>query len=394
MVIVVTILESWSTGVQMIFAFFTPGFFVWWFESRRSAATQGNSNFSENSQSFEIQAAAPAIGPSQRRDGRSRLEIWRDIVSEEIEPELDEVAAGRDAEAALQSMITNHLTWKSASIFHSKRVPRDPQRPKSGRYEIDLIVVSPKQISAIEIKNWSGRLRIDGENWIQERRNGDEVSHENPLLKNKEKLDCLCTFLKGKDIHVPSARVCRVIFWNKNLNVPMEIAKRDEIVMNHELERFLNHHKASGFGERFLISVLELCLDQEASMIATDGFFKAVPTRDFNAATQVISNLETFDKVELVGGRVISGDLLELRVEQERIPLKSLSSGTEVRVQCLRSKFLLFFSALFGSSPMISFSAPLNKISIGPADRVLFHQAGQKKPEEIKVSRITRIVRG
>ncbi|PTW99456.1 nuclease-related domain-containing protein [Pararhodobacter aggregans] len=324
----------------------------------------------------------------------SRLEIWRDIVSAKREPELDEVTAGRDAEKALRSLVTDHLSWKAASIFHSKRVPRDTRAQSRGRYEIDLVVISPNQISAIEIKNWSGRLRIDGDRWVQERRNGGEIAHENPLSKNKEKLDCLCAVLESRNIRVPPARVCRVIFWNKNITVPIEVAKRDEIVMHHELDRFLTTQKATGFAERFLISVLELCLDQEASMIATDGFFKAIPSRDYSAAVETITSLETFDKIELLGGRVISGDLLEIRVGQDRLPLKTMPSGSEVKVVCNRSKVILFLLAILGSAPMISLSHPFSTISISPRDKVLFHQAGEPKPEEIEFGRISRLVRG
>jgi hypothetical protein len=323
-----------------------------------------------------------------------RLEVWRQIISVDREPELEEVAAGQHAEQALRSMVIDQLTWKTASIFHSKRVPRDTRSPMRGRYEIDLIVVSPKQISAIEIKNWSGRLRIEGERWIQERRNGTEIFHENPLAKNKEKLDCLCALLEARNIRLPSARVCRVIFWNRNLNVPLEVAERDEIVMNHELERFLKNQKAMGFAERFLISVLELCLDQEASLIAADGFFKAVPSRDYAAAVQEITSLETFDKIQLYGGRVISGDLRELRVRGQPIPLKDLQRGSVVRVECLRNKFFLFVVAAIGSGPMIWLSEPFEAISVSPCDTVLFHAAGQEKPEEIEISRIVSMVRG
>lgn len=324
----------------------------------------------------------------------SRLEIWRDIVSAKQEPELEEVAAGRDAEKALKSMVVDHLSWKTASIFHSKRVPKNVRSTNKGRYEIDLIVLSPKQISAIEIKNWSGRLRIDGDQWVQERRNGDEVIHDNPLEKNRVKLDCLCSLLETRHIRVPSAKVCRVIFWNKNLNVPLEIANRDEIVMNHELNHFLKDQKATSFAERFLISVMELCLDQEASMIAADGFFKAVPSSDYISAVEAISALETFDKIELLGGRVIAGDLLELRTGKGQVPLKSIPNGSSVRVHCKRNKIILFFSALLGSSPLISLSDPFSTVPVNPTDKILFHKAGEPKPEEISLSCIIRMVRG
>lgn len=331
------------------------------------------------------------------RVGRiSRLEVWRDIVSTRAEPELDQVIAGRDAELALRSMLSDHLTWRSASIFHSKRLPRKYRlsQREGGGSEIDLIVLSHKQINAIEIKNWSGSVRVSGADWIQERRNGEDKPHDNPISKNQKKLDNLCRYLTDHNIKPPRAQISRVIFWNKNLRLPVDLARRDEVVMHHELDRFLSHQRASGFGERFLMSVLAFCLEQEAGEIAADGFFSAIPTRDYDAATRAVSELGTFDKLELYGGRVLSGDLLKLRANGQSIPLKELPSGKAVRVECVRNKLVLFFVALLGSSPMISLSEPYRAISASPRDRVLFQPSGQKEPEEFELSRIVSMVRG
>ncbi|WP_432254746.1 hypothetical protein [Limimaricola sp. AA108-03] len=181
---------------------------------------------------------------------------------------------------------------------------------------------------------------------------------------------------------------------NQNVRVPLEVAKRDEVVMHHELKKFLSHQKASGFGERFMMSVLELCLEQEASKIAADGFFSAIQNDDFEAATHAISQLETFDKLKLYGGRVLSGDLLELRANGHSISLKNLPSGKTISVKCRRNKLLLFFAAVLGSSPMICLSEPYQSISVSPCDSVLFHAAGQERPEEFELSRIFSMVRG
>ena len=135
-------------------------------------------------------------------------------------------------------------------------------------------MVSQKQISAIEIKNWSGRLRISGDRWIQERRNGEEISHENPLEKNREKLDCLCSMLETRNIRVPSARVCRVIFWNKNLNIPIEVAKRDEIVMNHELDRFRATKERQALRNVFSCRFLNSALTKKQVPLQPMGFSK------------------------------------------------------------------------------------------------------------------------
>ncbi|NIY98384.1 NERD domain-containing protein, partial [Salipiger sp. HF18] len=380
LVLAVTLFDGWPGGSQVLFAFLSAGIAAWANERRIADKKSGKVDPSPDLL-HNFNATPKGSASNQRIDSKSRLEIWRDIVSTKPEPELDEVVAGRDAELALRSMVSSHLSWKSASIFHSKRVPANSRSPRRGRYEVDLIVLSQKQISAIEIKNWSGSVRILGSSWIQERRNGKEVIHDDPLDKNQKKLESLCAFLEAKNIRVPKARISRVILWNRNVSIPSAVARRDEIVMHHELERFLSHQKASGFGERFLMSVLELCLEQEASQIAADGFFSAIPVRDYDAATRAISQLESFDKLELYGGKVLSGDLLELRVNGQSIPLKDLPSGGIVRVECIRSKLISFFAAVFGSRPMIWLSEPFGSVPASPRDRVLFHPAGQEKPE-------------
>lgn len=393
MILLATLFESWPTGATILFLFLSGWIGVWAIESRIANKKAGKVDPSPSL--LRILLPTPnGSASNQRVDTKSRLEIWREIVSTKPEPELNEVVAGRDAELALRSMVSNHLILKSASIYHSKRVPTDSRSPSRGRYEVDLIVLSHKQISAIEIKNWSGSVRISNSSWIQERLNGEEVIHDDPLQKNQKKLDSLCAYLEAKNICVPKARISRVILWNRNVRIPSTVARRDEIVMHHELERFLSHQKASGFGERFLMSVLELCLEREASQIAVEGFFEAIPARDYDAATNAVSRLETFDKLELYGGKVLSGDLRELRTSGESISLKDLRSGEIVRVECIRRKLISFIAAVFGSGPMIWLSEPYRSVSVSPRDRVLFHAAGQEKPEEFELSRIVRLVRG
>jgi len=142
------------------------------------------------------------------------------------------------------------------------------------------------------------------------------------------------------------------------------------------------------------MSVLELCLEQEASKIASEGFFSAIPTHDFDKGTRAVSRLETFDKLELYGGRVLSGDLIELRANGQSLSLKDLPSGRTININCRRNKLFLFFVALLTSSPMISFSDPYRSVSASPRDTVKFHAAGEEKPELFELSRIVSMVRG
>lgn len=393
LILAVTLFDGWPTGAQMFFAFLLPGIAAWAIE-RRNAAKNADKVDPSPDMLRNLHVASKVSASKQRIDRNSRLENWRDIVSTRPEPELDEVVAGRDAELLLRSMVSKRLSWKSASIFHSKRVPSDSRSPMRGRYEVDLIVLSHKQISVIEIKNWSGSVRALGSSWLQERRNGQKIVHENPVQKNQKKLESLCAFLEAKNIRVPKARISRVIMWNRNVSVPSAVARRAEIIMRHELDRFLSNQKASGFSERFLISVLELCLEQEASQIAAEGFFSAISTRDYDSATSAVSHLETFDQLELYGGRVLSGDLLELRANGHSRPLKDLPSGRTIEVECIRNKLILFIVAVFGAGPMIWLSELGKSSPATPRDRILFHAAGQRKPEEFALSRIVRLVRG
>lgn len=333
---------------------------------------------------------------SKNQTRMSRLRTWSDIATEEPESELEEVAAGRDAEAALQSMVESHLLRKSAAIFHSKRVPTDQRSVFPGRkYEMDLVVVTHKQICVVEIKNWSGTVRVENDQWVQERRYGGVKNHESPVLKNEDKLKTLCRYLEKKDIQMPNARFSRVILWNRNINVPHAISQREDVVMHYELGRFLDNQKASGLGERILASVLDLCLEAETSKLAAEGFFRSISSRDYEAVVQAISSLGTFDKVELFGGRVISGDLHQLQTESGCIDLKkALARGSEVKVERARSKVILFLKAFWGKGPLLSLSPPLRSTAVGPRDMVLFQAAGKRKPDQIRVSRIVRILRG
>lgn len=324
----------------------------------------------------------------------SRLEIWRDIASAPRLEELEDVVAGRNTEAALHAMVSSKLSWKSAQILHSRRVPIDPKHPHKRRYEIDLIVMSQKQISAIEIKGWSGEVKPAGDYWIQARLRGGEIKHENPVQKNRKKLDALCNFLESAGLKIPMTRVSRVVFPNPNLSMPEHLQRSNEVISHDKLDRFLTQQKASGFGERFMMSVLQFCLEEETSNLAGEGFFNAISAKAYDQCVEKISTLETFDEVELLGGRTMTGDLRELRTNGKKYKLKNLPTQQEVSVRCSRNKLILFGKAVLGKGPLISLSDPFDQVLISPNDTILFHPAGQKDLEEIKISQITKFTRG
>ena len=86
--------------------------------------------------------------------------------------------AGRQAERFLKSLINSNLKYKDTYYFINKRIPA---RFNARHYEIDLMVLTKKQLNIIEVKNWSGSLFTSNGYWVQLKRNGDKIKHKNPL---------------------------------------------------------------------------------------------------------------------------------------------------------------------------------------------------------------------
>jgi len=322
-----------------------------------------------------------------------RLNIWRKISKTAPQSELDEVTAGRNAEKSLQTMFDAKLFFKKSCIFHSKRVPYRKGN-RQGRYEIDLIVLTQKQICAIEIKNWSGSVRTDGSHWIQTRRDGSEIIHDDPIEKNRKKLEVLCKYLEERGCRLPKAKVSKVIQWNSKLKVDSKISNNSDLVLHFQLEKFLKSQKGSSFGETILHSVLSLCLDQETSEIALDGFFGAIPEEDYSKCLSIIDALHNFDQIEMFGGRVVSGDLLKLNLGGNSLQLKSLKKGQKVDILCIRTRLILFFIALWGKRSLFNLSDPFADVTVHPKDYILFHPAGEPKTKQIQLVELNNFKRG
>src|SRR6516162_11862412 len=123
-----------------------------------------------------------------------RLRAWRAARRAAPVAEDPAVLCGREAELFLHDLVTSHFNHKGAHLFAGRRVPCPRRRM---RREIDLIVLTPKLISLIEVKNWSGELFDRGPVWVQVRRTGDELRHPNLIADNLEKRDDFLDYLRG-----------------------------------------------------------------------------------------------------------------------------------------------------------------------------------------------------
>ena len=114
----------------------------------------------------------------------------------------------------------------------------------------------------------------------------------------------------------------------------------------------------------------------------------------FNRTQQLLSGLETWDKVVLHGGRVITGDLLKLYTVAKNIDFKRLPSGTKCKVSWNRSKVLGLAQTLLTKKSLGTIKLPNEKLSISPSDTIKFHFAGEPSPSIIPVKDIEMVIRG
>jgi hypothetical protein len=92
--------------------------------------------------------------PRCNSDWERRLDEWHLLRKAPLYEELAAVRAGRTGELGLRDRLGRHECSRYGEIFGGKRVHRDLRHPRAGRYEIDLILITPRWcIRAIEVKN-------------------------------------------------------------------------------------------------------------------------------------------------------------------------------------------------------------------------------------------------
>ena len=320
------------------------------------------------------------------------LKEWKNILYTQNIKEDPAIKAGRKAEEFLASMVESNLKYKGVYCYLGKRV-RSHQEKR--RYEIDLIVLTKKHIYMLEVKNWSGSLVKKGKEWIQIRKSGQEIINPSLTKHNRKKQDLIIEYLNSKNINLDKKYFSqKVIFMNKNLRLDKSIASDPDVIPYKKLNAYLSTQKGATFTERFLHSVVEFCLDSEKSSIVLDELFDSLNKKTFEDMQKQLMKLQTWDKVVLHGGRILTGDVLVLNLESKSIKMKSLKNNTEYPLKWNRSK-------IFGLLQAIITTFPLGKIKLNDGwhkikttDTLKFHLAGEPIPTYIPLRDVDLIVRG
>ena len=242
-------------------------------------------------------------------------------------------------------------------IFESVRIPDVEQ---GGKREIDLVIIGGNTMLVVEQKHWSGSFEINAdEEFIQYRKNGTTHNHStvNQRIARKSRmLVAMHNERVGKDDGV-EVRVV-LAFTNRNLDWPSNVMDLGSIVKDE-----------AGF-----IGLLE---DEN-------------PGELNEALLETLQGFGTWDEVELNGGLMCKGDVLDL----------GLGDAIETWQDGRRTPLLGSIDHPRGFLTL--FTAPPSQLNLNTGERHMeaklpfgkslrMHVVGRKSPEEIPWSTVASL---
>lgn len=248
----------------------------------------------------------------------------------------------------------------------------------------------------IEVKNWSGELFPHRDGWVQRKRDGREIRHQNLTRYNSQKVDVLLDYLRKSGVKLENSMVSRkVLFMNERLKIHPDIMADRDVIDRQQLDNYLASQKGTSYGERLLFSVIEACLDAEKSSILVGGLFKAIKRGVFKDAVKALSELRTWDLVGCYGGRILQGDGLSLRCNGKSYDLKKLEKGKRLEFRWQRNRVIGLLGTILTRRPIGKIRGLEKKFGLDPRTAtLLFHAAGQPSPTTINLKELEWFVRG
>jgi hypothetical protein len=331
----------------------------------------------------------------------NRLSQWSEIQKVRPVEESPDVAAGRDGELALRELIGSSFRLGDASVFAGRRIP---SRRQGRRREIDLIVCTPQVIHLIEAKNWSGRLEVVGGDWRQTRRNGQVVGHGDLLAEQRLKCDAVVEYLsdRGLDLNERFIRdhiAPKVIFTNPKLELDPAVEALPEVISRRELDGYLGRQRTRSLAERMAASVIAFCLDWEARMagVRPPSASGTIPRDRYTKIVESLSELGTWDRLEFHGTRVVTGDVVDLKLgarTYRRPELMERAGRLPIHLHWARGGAWGLLKAVTGFGALGSLDLGNTRTPVSPGDTVTFHVVGEKEPRPHRLVELDRIVLG
>lgn len=323
-----------------------------------------------------------------------RLEDWREMMRVRPHAELPEVLAGARGELSLRRVMGRHQSSRFGHIFGGKRVQRDPANPGAGRYEIDLIVVTPRRIAIVEVKHWSGTLRLDGDQWVYQRRSGEVQVFDSLVAHNDSKVRALRQHLQAAGLDVPRERFSQfVVFTHPRLDLDERLAAHPNVVTLYDLQVAGSRFGRGVSGSELLLAkLIERCAKPATATKLTEGLLEMMTPATTTRIAEVVGQIRTWDVVRLHGGREVIGDLLWVRAGGRRTD--ALAAGRTASLHWWRGK-------VWGLVPLVGL-APFGRLggdllpttAASMDDCVYFHEVGRPRPSVIALHHVDELRTG
>jgi hypothetical protein len=267
-----------------------------------------------------------------------------------------------------------------------------------GRFEVDLIALTPRRVVVLEVKNWSGQLKVVGNRWLQVQRSGTEVPHPNLLVHNREKLRALHRYLAHSGVNIPAERFHQaVIFANPKLHIDPAIANHPAVLTMKDVGDVLGG--GTSLGRHVAARLVQLLADAETSANLAENLLKVIPPAEVSAAAAAINSLRTWDRLMLRGGRELQGDIIWLRLSGHQAHAAALKPGGAASLEWRRGVIGGFQWVLrnLGAGTMRGdifwdqHLVPGRRVPLDADDCVYFHEPGEPKPSIIALSHVERM---
>jgi hypothetical protein len=329
---------------------------------------------------------------------RSRISHWLTLIKTMPIHEDAIKKAGEEGERKVLALMDGHRGLNDAHLYAGRRVPKTKDHPliPSRRSEIDLVVLTPKAVHVIEVKNWSGEIWQSDENpdqWIRRRRNRDPETIRNVADVNRAKAWSLCNYLESRGVAVGADHIrSHVFFTNPNLKMDLDIAEMSDVVTVQHISGFL-----SGLGtntlDRIILRMAKLVLDKESADMVHQGLAGAMPQSIYDRMLQELDQLHTWDRLYLHGGAIETGDLVWVKSHGLVLKSDELQPGEQIRIQWQRGRILSLVRAIMGDHLGHIITAN-QKVAADMQGQVFFHFAGQPEPVIVPVTSVNIIERG
>ncbi len=233
------------------------------------------------------------------------------LISTAAERHLPEAAdtAGDSGEVAALAALREEQRGRAGRLYGSLRVPRHEAQ---GKYEFDVVVVTPHLLYGIEVKHWGGSLAPGPRGkWRQMSSQGESRDHEDPTLLIAAKLEAMAHYLKRQKIPF-DRRALRslVVLTNPRLALDHRLEQQTDVVRLTGLQQLVGNSlwpDSAGWIPT-LLRRLRLARSTPPAFEAYSGLVAA------------LDRLPTWDRVLLHGGQTLKGDLVrpEIALTQGR----------------------------------------------------------------------------